>query len=107
MICCQETNYTVGLTTLVEALALGLPVIATRNSTYPINIDKEGIGITIPYYDSVTWEKVLRQISQNPEQLQEMGKKARQLAEKTYNLEQCTSEVAQAIKTIIVKNNKK
>ena len=107
VICCQETNYTVGLTTLVEALAFGLPVLATRNNTYPINIDKEGIGITIPYYDSVTWEKVLRQISQNPEQLQEMGKKARQLAEKTYNLEQCTSEVAQAIKMIVENNRMK
>lgn len=106
VICCQETNYTVGLTTLVEALALGLPVIATRNQTFPFNIDKEGVGITIPYYDSVTWEKVLRHVSQHPEELQEMGTKARLLAEKTYNLVQCALEVAQAIKKVVSENYK-
>lgn len=98
VICCQETNYTVGLTTLVEALAFGLPVICTRNATYPIDIEKEGIGIALPYYDSVGWERAIRYIVNNPEEAEEMGRKARKLAEKLYNLENCTREVAEAIK---------
>ena len=98
VICCQETNYTVGLTTLVEALALGLPVISTRNETYPFDIEKEGVGITVPYYDSVAWEKAIRFIVSNPEEAEEMGRKARQLAESSFNLEICAREVAKAIK---------
>lgn len=97
-ICCQETNYTVGLTTLVEALALGLPVIATRNVTFPFDIEKEGVGIIVPYYDSVAWERAIRFISSNPEEADKMGRKARQLAERLYNLDYCASEVAEAIK---------
>lgn len=98
VICCQETNYTVGLTTLVEALALGKPVICTRNTAFPIDIDKEGIGISVSYYDSVGWEKAIRHMTANPEEAEEMGKRARKLAEKIYNLDNCTKEVAEAIK---------
>ena len=106
VICCQETNYTVGLTTLVEALALGLPVISTRNDTYPFDIEKEGVGITVPYYDSVAWEKAIRFIVSNPEEAEEMGRKARQLAEKSFNLDICTHEVAEAIKKFEKKKEK-
>ena len=98
VICCQETNYTVGLTTLVEALALGLPVISTRNDTFPFDIEKEGVGIAVPYYDSVAWEKAIRFIVSNPEEAEEMGRRARQLAESSFNLDICTHEVAEAIK---------
>ncbi len=98
VICCQETNYTVGLTTLVEALALGLPVIATRNDTYPFDIEKEGVGIVVPYYDSVAWEKAIRFIVSHPEEAEKMGQKARELADKVYNLDNCAREVAEAIR---------
>ena len=98
VICCQETNYTVGLTTLVEALAFGLPVISTRNETYPFDIEAEGVGITVPYYDSVAWEKAIRFLVSNPEEAEEMGRKARELAERTFNIENCAHEVAKALK---------
>ena len=104
VICCQETNYTVGLTTLVEALAFGLPVISTRNETYPFDIEKEGVGITVPYYDSVAWEKAIRFLVSNPEEAEQMGRKARELAERTFNLENCGHEVAEAIKKFDKKN---
>lgn len=110
VICCQETNYTVGLTTLVEALAFGLPVISTRNDTYPFDIEAEGVGITVPYYDSVAWEKAIRFLVSNPEEAEEMGRKARELAERTFNLENCAHEVAKALKAFdkhIVKEEKK
>ena len=110
VICCQETNYTVGLTTLVEALAFGLPVISTRNETYPFDIEAEGVGITVPYYDSVAWEKAIRFLVSNPEEAEEMGRKARELAERTFNLENCAREVAKALKAFdkhIVKEEKK
>lgn len=105
-ICCQETNYTVGLTTLVEALALGLPVISTRNHTFPFDIEREGVGILVPYYDSVAWEKAIRYLSTDEETATRMGQKARQLAERLYNLDTCTAEVAEAIKNVCHKEKK-
>lgn len=103
-VCCQETNYAVGLTTLVEALALGLPVIATRNAAYPFDIEKEGVGIVVPYYDSVAWEKAIRYIVSNPGEAAVMGKKARVLAEKIYNLDNCAREMADAMKEVASKS---
>ena len=44
VICCMDFPYTVGLTTLVEAFALGIPVICSRNPNFEMDIDKEEIG---------------------------------------------------------------
>lgn len=94
VICCQETNEPIGFTTLIEAMALGLPVLCSINTAYPFDIEEEQIGIGIKYYDSVGLEAAIRQITTSPELANEMGKKGRRLAETTYNLENCTKEVA-------------
>ena len=51
VICCMDFPYTIGLTTLVEAFALGIPVICSRNPNFEMDIDKEEIGITVAYDD--------------------------------------------------------
>ena len=93
-ICCQETNYTVGLTTVVEALALGLPILISRNPQIPINIEEEGCGPTIPYYDIESWKQAILYISQHPKEAVEMGHRGRELAEKQFNDEICGFDVA-------------
>lgn len=102
VICCKETNYTVGLTTLVEAFALGIPVICSRNLTFAMDIDACGVGITVPYYDSDAWEKAIKYIASHPEEAAEMGRRGRMLAENLFNLENCTREVAEKLKEICV-----
>ena len=96
-ICCRESNYTVGLTTLVEALALGTPVITTHNTTFPYDVDEEGVGISVPYYDVEAWEQAIRYITEHPAEAQEMGRKARALAERKFNLENTSQTIAEAI----------
>ena len=97
VICCQDYPYTVGLTTLVEALALGKAVITTDNPTFPIDVEKEGIGIKVPYGDVAGWVMAINYMSGHPEEVKEMGRKARLLAERTYNLERCSKEVADVL----------
>ncbi len=78
----DKTNYCLGLTSLVEAMALGKPIISSPNSYSPIDIEKENIGI----YAS-TIEEWMAAINQCTEELAfEMGLRARKLAEKTYNI---------------------
>lgn len=98
VICCLETKYTVGLTTVVEALAFGLPVICSRNPQIPIDFDKDGCGISVPYYDVEGWVKAIRYIQEHPDEAQQMGMRARQLAEQMYNDRRCAEEVAQVLK---------
>ena len=76
--------YCVGLTSIVEAMAMGKPIISSPNPYSPIDLEREGIGI---YADSIDeWEKAIRYFKHNPDKLREMGKRARQLAEKRYNI---------------------
>ena len=92
-ICCQSSNYTVGLTTVVEAMALGLPILCTRNPQMPMDLEAEGCGIYIEPGDREGWERAIRYITEHPEKAQEMGRKGRLLADKYYNVEQCGKEI--------------
>ena len=98
-ICCQESNYTVGLTTLVEALALGLPILYTRNPQMPMDIEAEGCGFWLEPKDVEGWKEKLCFIADHPEQAEAMGKRGRALAERYYNIKQCAKEVANIIKS--------
>ena len=100
-ICCMDTNYTVGLTTLVEAYALALPVITSRNSAFPIDVEEEGIGIAVDYGDTQGWKDAINYMSTHPEEARRMGIRARLLAEQRFNLDILSKEVADKIKEIV------
>ena len=94
VICCLNYPYTIGLTTLVEAIALGLPVITTNNPNYPIDVEAENVGIKVPYGDIDTWAKAVDFLQKNPEKSQLFGKNGRLLAEKKFNLNILSKEIA-------------
>ena len=100
VICCLDFPYTVGLTTLVEAFALGIPVICSRNPNFEIDIDKEGIGITVEYGDVQGWTDAIRYIADHPEEARRMGNNARKLAEERFNLEIFSREIAESLQEI-------
>lgn len=100
-ICCKKTNYTVGLTTLVEALAFGFPVIISRNENQPFDASTEGCGISVDYNDLDGWCKAIRQLADNPEYAEELGKRGRQMAEETYNIRNTARIVARRIKAVL------
>lgn len=99
-ICCQRSNYTVGLTTVVEALALGLPILCTRNPQMPMDIEAEGCGFWIEAGDVEGWKEKLRYIADHPEEAEAMGRRGRALAERYYNVKQCGKEVANIIEKV-------
>lgn len=101
VICCQKSKYTVGLTTLVEALALGKPIITTRNETFPIDVEKEHCGISVPYGDVDAWEKAIRYMASHPAEAARMGMNSRRLALEAYNDEDCAREMAALIRQVV------
>lgn len=100
-ICCRKSNYTVGLTTVVEAMALGLPILCTRNLQMPMDIEAEGIGMWIEPGDLKGWEQALQYISTHPEEARAMGKRGKALANKYYNVNQCAADVSKVLKKIM------
>lgn len=94
VVCCLETNYTCGLTSIVEAMALGKPVICSRNIRMPFDAEKEGFGITVGYNDVDGWKKAIEYISTHPKESAEMGRKGRKLAEERFNDYICSREIS-------------
>ncbi len=95
---CLEFPYTVGLTTLVEAFALGIPVICSRNPNFDMDIDAEHAGITVPYGDTQGWADAVDYIVSHPAEAQAMGKNGRRIAEETYNLNHFAQEIIEILR---------
>lgn len=97
VICCLNYPYTVGLTTLVEAFALGLPVICSRNPKFEMDIEKEGAGIYVDYDDTEGWKQAISYLHTHPEEARRMGANGRKLAERTFNLEHYSRELSEIL----------
>lgn len=90
---CSSLSYCVGHTSIVEALALGKPIIATRNPYHPIDIEKEGVGIYVEPEDEQSWIAACNYLLQNQDEARQMGEKARKLAERIYNADNFSEEL--------------
>ena len=100
-ICCQETKYTVGLTTVVEAMAMGLPMICSDNPQIPVDINAERCGIAVPYGDVEAWKRAIDYMQAHPDEAAAMGRRGRRLAETTYNDTRCAAEVAAVLRDAV------
>lgn len=98
VICCNRTRYTAGLTTVVEALALGLPVICSRNPQIPVDFEAEGCGISVDYGDVDGWQRAIEYIASHPDEARQMGRRGRLIAEQRFNDRRNASEMADIIK---------
>lgn len=96
---CLDLSYTVGLTTLVEAFALGKAVISTSNPKFEMDIEAEGAGVCVGYKDVEGWVKAIKYLSAKPEMAEAMGKNGRRLAESIYNLDNYTRELSIILKS--------
>ena len=69
--------------------------------------DKEEIGITVAYDDVEGWINAIHRIADHPEEAQKMGANARKLAEKRFNLEIFSREIAESLLEISKMSPKK
>ncbi len=100
-ICCLPAKYTVGLTTLVEALALGKAIITTKNSNYPLSVSHEGCGIEVDYYDIAGWHRAITYCATHKDEVRAMGLRARALAATRFNDRLCAHTIARIITTTL------
>ncbi|MEO5979825.1 MAG: glycosyltransferase [Chryseolinea sp.] len=74
----------VGLTSLLEAMALGKPVIMTKNEYIDIDFEKEGIGRDVPISDADAWVNTINSILKDYTLLAQMGRNILSLAHKKF-----------------------
>lgn len=74
-----------GATVLVEALAMGKPIIITEADTNYIDVNKEGCGLTVKRHDADGWVCAIEYLMSHPEETRRMGERSYQLAITKYN----------------------
>ncbi|SHF41651.1 Glycosyltransferase involved in cell wall bisynthesis [Bacteroides luti] len=93
-------NYCVGHTSIVEALALGKPIIVSANDYHPIDVEKEHIGIKVKSSDPSDWIKAITYLYEHKEEAKIMGENGKRLAREKYNIEICANEILDSITSL-------
>jgi glycosyltransferase involved in cell wall biosynthesis len=85
----------VGFTNLIEAMAMGRPVIVTRTGALPseIDVEKAGCGIHVPPEDPIALGAAIDELARFPERARTMGETGRKLVEHHYNIERYAQQL--------------
>lgn len=74
-----------GLTSMMDALALGRPMIVTRHPLIDLDIEALGIGRWVEPGDVEGWLEAMRWFDAHPDESEEMGRRARRLVDDGLN----------------------
>lgn len=69
-----------GLTSVIDGLALGMPLLMSDNTNISFDIEEEGFGLYYKADNLEDLENKMKFMISNPEKLKEMGQKARKFA---------------------------
>lgn len=89
---------TFGLTELNDALALGKPVIITRNCRIDLDIEEEGCGRIVDAGDPKALAVAIGEILRSDALRRDMGARARQVAETQWNQRLFGGELLRAVR---------
>ncbi len=74
-----------GLTELADALALGKPIVMTRNPHIDCDLEAIGCGVWVEEGDVDAWADTLERLMAAPEVREQMGRAGRAFAEREWN----------------------
>ena len=90
-----KTTY--GVTTALEGMAMGKPVVATRIPGLTDYLIEGETGLFVEPGDVEGWRRTLRRLSQDPALCERLGRNGRQWAEKNATIELWAERVAAAL----------
>jgi len=79
--------------TILEAMARGTPVIASRHAAIPEVVEDSETGFLVDEHDSEALAHTLKEIFQNKYDLEQIRRKARQRVEKDYSVTRMVNEI--------------
>jgi colanic acid/amylovoran biosynthesis glycosyltransferase len=98
----QDGNQDAPVNTLKEAMAMGLPVIATLHGGIP-ELVKDGVsGCLVPERDAVAIATKLRYLIENPDLWQNMGLSGRKFVEQHYDINQLNDELIEIYYQLLI-----
>ena len=96
----EGLTYCTGWTCLVEAIALGKPIISVRNPYWPLDVEAEGIGICVSLNNPQEIIAAMQKIDNDQSLWEKMHQKALALSQK-YNMESFGKELENIVKEIV------
>lgn len=92
-----QKNHALGFTNLIEAMALGKPIIHTHTGALAdeINVETSGCGLSVPPGDHVALARAMDLIANDRARAEAMGLAARRLAEAHYNIDRYAAQLDQ------------
>ncbi|MDQ3621012.1 MAG: hypothetical protein M3463_00760 [Verrucomicrobiota bacterium] len=96
-----RTDNLAGLTSLMDALGMGKPVILTRNPLIDLEIEKLGIGRIVEPGDVDGWVDALRWFDAHPQEALQMGWRGRRLVDEGLNSAQFARNIASVFDAVL------
>lgn len=93
-----ENDFQAGITTLLEAMAMGKPVIVTSTSGQTDVITDGVNGLTVAPGDITGWYDALDRLHRNPELRRHLGENARRWVAENATLGRWTTEICSALR---------
>mgnify|MGYP001770860227 CR=1 FL=1 len=98
----KDGNQDAPVNTLKEAMAMGLPVIATRHGGIPELVQDGVSGLLVPERDADAIADKLTYLIEHPELWEQMGKAGRAYVEKHYDINHLNDELVKIYQQVIV-----
>ena len=92
-----DPKATTGLISLLETMALGKPVIMTKNKYIDIDFEKENIGLTVNENDIDGWVQTITLLLGDHQRLKKMGENGLRFATEKLNINLFAKDLAKAM----------
>jgi glycosyltransferase involved in cell wall biosynthesis len=91
-----------GLTSLLDAIALGKPVIMTRHPLIDLDVEALGIGRWVEPNDVTGWRDAIQWFDAHPGESREMGQRARRLVDdQNFHSREFASRIADLFEAVL------
>ena len=92
-------------TVIMEAMAVGLPVIATRHAGIP-EVVRDGVnGLLVPEWDVEQLAARVASLVAHPECWEHMGREGRRIVKSDFNLACLNDDLAQILRELAARGN--
>ena len=96
------SSYLEGLgTAILDAMALGKPVVATRAGGIPEAVQDGMTGLLVPPRDPQALAEAIRSLLRHPEQAKALGEAGRKRVEQYFTVERMACQTLQAYERIL------
>jgi len=99
-----DTNDTSGYTNLLEAMAMGKPILMTHSGCLDIDVEKIGVGHIIPPENPEAWVKAIKDILINPAGAKAMGDRGLEAAQNQFSPEAFGTALNQFAQAVLKKS---